>query len=126
MTSLAKACCPKTSSGTSIGLVNFQPTGALGEELVDLPQREPEGARAANEAQRLHIAAIVGTVAIGEPLGGLEETQLLVEADGLGRHAGARRGLADRHALPGFHVSGRRPRDARPSTSGLGIRYLPE
>lgn len=85
-------------------LARSPPVAIESEEPVDLLERETEVPRTANEAQRLDIAVVVGPVPIGEALGGLQQSQLLVVPDGLGRHAGARRSLPDRHDLPAFHL----------------------
>ncbi len=53
-----------------------------------------------DETERLHTILVIGAVAVLKPLGRYDETDILVESDRLGRHAGAGRRLADRqHAI---------------------------
>src|SRR5690348_10209681 len=62
-------------------------------------QRKTQGTGAVNETQRLDVARAVRAITVGTPRRRLDDAGLLIEADGLRRHARACRRLADGHAL---------------------------
>src|SRR5579883_694773 len=67
------------------------------EQLADLLEREAKGTRPVNAAQLLHILIIVGTIAVLQARGWLDESRFLVEPDRLRGHARAGGRFTDRH-----------------------------
>src|ERR1700731_4470484 len=56
-----------------------------------------------DEAQSLHVDVAVGAITVLVPVRMRDDPCLFVEADGLGRHAGAGRHFADCHRAIGLH-----------------------